>query len=115
LDIKPSRTTTILEGVSGYFSRTQGEHPTAQNLGYIPEGRNFIRNSVEQDRKIGLAPWHRLNSQDTIWSATSSVREVLRGRTPHATPDSEQQYYGLDGKKYPRGFRPYNENKGMGN
>ncbi|KAK1964253.1 hypothetical protein LY78DRAFT_160503 [Colletotrichum sublineola] len=37
---------------------------------------------------FGKAPWHRKDSDETVSSVTSSVREVLAGKTPPATPDS---------------------------
>ncbi|KAK1988544.1 hypothetical protein LZ30DRAFT_698812 [Colletotrichum cereale] len=38
---------------------------------------------------FGKAPWHRKDSDETVSSATSSVREVLAGKTPPATPDQD--------------------------
>ncbi|KAK1531240.1 hypothetical protein CPAR01_10889 [Colletotrichum paranaense] len=38
---------------------------------------------------FGKAPWHRKDSNDTISSATSSVRDFLAGKTPPVTPDPE--------------------------
>lgn len=38
-------------------------------------------------RKLfGRAPWHRKESGDSITSVSSSIRAVLKGRTPPATP-----------------------------
>ncbi|KAL0944400.1 uncharacterized protein CTRU02_202287 [Colletotrichum truncatum] len=40
-------------------------------------------------RWFGKAPWYRKDSGDTIDSVSSSIREVLAGRTPPVTPNPE--------------------------
>ncbi|KAK1597330.1 uncharacterized protein LY79DRAFT_541304 [Colletotrichum navitas] len=42
---------------------------------------------------FGKAPWHRKDSDETVSSVPSSVREVLAGKTPPATPDPDSFYY----------------------
>lgn len=54
-------------------------------------------------RLFGRPPWHRTNSQEDRWSITSSVRDVLMGKTPLATPVPEAQYIGPNGTRYPKG------------
>ncbi|TQN74784.1 hypothetical protein CSHISOI_00641 [Colletotrichum shisoi] len=42
---------------------------------------------------FGKAPWHRKDSEQTISSVTSSIREVLAGKTPPATPNPDSFHY----------------------
>ncbi|KAK2063499.1 hypothetical protein LY76DRAFT_196527 [Colletotrichum caudatum] len=42
---------------------------------------------------FGKPPWHRKDSDETVSSVPSSVREVLAGKTPPATPDSDSFYH----------------------
>ncbi|KAK1699859.1 hypothetical protein BDP55DRAFT_209391 [Colletotrichum godetiae] len=55
-----------------WFTNKEDQRSTATGMGWF-----------------GKAPWHRKDSNDTISSATSSVRDVLAGRTPPVTPDPE--------------------------
>ena len=93
-----SRTTILLHGASTYFDRAQRrsnylatESPSSSSL----EGR--------KRPKIGLAPWHRRHSNESLLSVTSSVRNILMGKTPIATPIPEKHYEGPDGVMYPTG------------
>lgn len=50
-------------------------------------------------RHLGLAPWHRKTSQDSILSVSSSILDLLRGKPPPATPhdlsdDSQSSHRG---------------------
>ncbi|KAK1998678.1 hypothetical protein LX36DRAFT_656320 [Colletotrichum falcatum] len=42
---------------------------------------------------FGKAPWHRKDSDETVSSVTSSVREVLARKTPPATPDPDDFHH----------------------
>lgn len=42
-------------------------------------------------RKLfGLAPWQRKMSKESNTSVSSSVREIIRGHTPNASPNSDE-------------------------
>lgn len=100
-----SRTTMLLEGTSSYFERAQNKRnhlqsdqmSTTTTLQSTPDGRLH--------RRFGLAPWHRRNSQDSVLSVSSSVRKLLMGKPPVATPDLEKSYPGKDGNRYRRGMK----------
>ncbi|OBT52439.1 hypothetical protein VE04_07307 [Pseudogymnoascus sp. 24MN13] len=83
------QTTNTLRGTSRFFSqflatKKQNEramHPLSPN-----------EQSLRLPRKrFGLAPWHQNYSGDTVGAATatSSIRELLFGRTPVSTPRSD--------------------------
>ncbi|CAI0651071.1 unnamed protein product [Colletotrichum noveboracense] len=63
------------------------------NWGFTKDAPN---SSKSGQRWFGKSPWHRRDSNDTISSVTSSVREVLAGRTPATTPDPETFLHQLD-------------------
>ena len=97
LDDLPSRTTATLEGATNAL----------EHIHFPADGRTSSLGSLGAHRNPGLAPWHRRNSQDTLWSISSSIREVLRGRTPVVTPNAKMEYGGHKGKKYAKGtFHP---------
>jgi hypothetical protein len=91
-----SRTTMLLQGATNYFDRTQLRIHTA--------GRSPRPSMGSRDRpRLGVAPWHRRHSQDSMLSVSSSVRKLLMGKTPIATPRHEKHYVGPEGKSYPTG------------
>ncbi|OAF61481.1 accessory factor associated with RNA polymerase II [Pseudogymnoascus destructans] len=98
------QTTNTLRGTSRFFSqflatKKQNEramHPLSPN-----------EQSLKLPRKrFGLAPWHQNDSGDTVRAATatSSIRELLFGKTPASTPRSDappaeprpDQYFGVE-------------------
>ncbi|KAI0132065.1 hypothetical protein BJ170DRAFT_592046 [Xylariales sp. AK1849] len=49
-------------------------------------------NGKHPRRKLfGLSPWHRKPSNESDHSVSSSIRDVLRGETPHSTPEPDRQ------------------------
>ncbi|KAI1877049.1 uncharacterized protein JN550_001121 [Neoarthrinium moseri] len=45
-------------------------------------------------RKLfGRSPWHRKTSGESSYSVSSSIREILRGNTPHSSPAGEADAY----------------------
>ncbi|KAE9363510.1 hypothetical protein N431DRAFT_474532 [Stipitochalara longipes BDJ] len=91
-----SRTTMLLQGASTYFDRTQRRSNRLVEISPSPSSLDGKRRP-----KLGVAPWHRRRSHDSILSVTSSVRNLLMGKTPIATPIPEKHYVGPDGKTYP--------------
>ena len=93
-----SRTTILLHGASNYFDLTQrrsnrhAEISPSHSLGSRSRPR------------LGIAPWHRRHSHDSVLSVSSSVRSLLLGKTPTATPTPEKHYAGPDGRTYPTGI-----------
>ncbi|KAH0420758.1 hypothetical protein CcaCcLH18_13829 [Colletotrichum camelliae] len=63
------------------------------NWGFTKDAPN---SSKSGQRWFGKSPWHRRDSNDTLSSVASSVREVLAGRTPATTPDPETFLHQLD-------------------
>jgi parafibromin len=98
-----SRTTTLLHATTSYFDRMQrdrnGQCPVAESpkTSSSPDSRSR--------RRFGVAPWHRRRSHDSLFSVSSSVHNLLMGKTPVATPALEKYYSGPEGKPYPRGIR----------
>jgi parafibromin len=102
-----SRTTILLEGTSNYFEKLQQERAQLQS-------RQLLRQETAQSpassldsrprRRLGLAPWHRRNSHESVLSVSSSVHRLLQGMTPAATPVLERRYIGSDGKEYLAGI-----------
>jgi parafibromin len=93
-----SRTTILLHGASSYFDRTQRQSNLLTALSPSPSLGSRTR------PRLGVAPWHRRHSHDSILSVSSSVRNLLMGKTPIATPVHERHYIGPDGKSYPTGI-----------
>lgn len=112
-----SRTTILLEGTSNYFEKLQQERAQLQSHQLLRQETAQSPASSQDSRprrRLGLAPWHRRNSHESVLSVSSSVYRLLRGRTPAATPVLERRYIGSDGKEYLAGINPnrqqqYNE------
>ncbi|KAG4030121.1 hypothetical protein MFRU_013g01450 [Monilinia fructicola] len=92
-----SRTARVLEGAIGYFDTYEDKNAGNPSI-ITPESSNA---SVGSKRrwKFGTAPWHRRLSDNSI-SASSSIYDILVGRTPMGTPKSEARYVGATGKSY---------------
>ncbi|CZR62381.1 uncharacterized protein PAC_12278 [Phialocephala subalpina] len=93
-----SRTTTVLEGAASYFNNQRvglGSKSCASTpvLPSSPEYRTR--------RPFGLAPWHRKSSNGSFLSVSSSVHQILMGRTPVASPHPDRKYAGHEGRTYP--------------
>jgi|SRR5277367_173969 len=95
----PSRITSILKGVTSALGRSQKD-AAYPNTHFSPGDRTPSVGSQRPGRRIGIAPWHRRNPQDSTWSVTILIRDVLRGKTPVTTLNPEIQYGGYQGKKY---------------
>jgi parafibromin len=103
-----SRTTILLGGTSNYFEKLQQERAQVQSHQGL---RHTIQSPASSQysrprRRLGLAPWHRRNSHESVLSVSSSVHRLLRGKTPAATPVLERRYIGSDGKVYLAGIDP---------
>jgi parafibromin len=102
-----SRTTMLLEETSNYLIQQQREREYAEK-GYRGATPRSIASLASFDgrfrRGFGLAPWHRRNSHESFLTATSSVRALLMGKTPSATPVSEGRYMGPAGQSFVRGM-----------
>src|SRR5450756_1372129 len=89
-----SHTTILLHGASNYFDRMQ-------RRSHLPSGISPSPSLGSRSRpRLGIAPWHRRHSLDSVLSVSSSVRNLLLGKTPIATPIPEKSYVGPDGKTY---------------
>ncbi|KFY34867.1 hypothetical protein V494_06410 [Pseudogymnoascus sp. VKM F-4513 (FW-928)] len=96
------QTTNTLRGASSFFAQflarkrqsERARHP------YSPDERA----QTLRRKRFGLAPWHQNDSGDTVPSVTSSLREMLFGKTPASTPKTEttpgqskpDQYFGVE-------------------
>lgn len=99
-----SSTTTVLEGAANYFDRAQRDRGNLfASFPAIPTPASPASPEARPRRMFGLAPWHRKTSHDSLLSVSSSVHDLLMGKTPAATPNPECRYAGHDGKTYPRG------------
>ncbi|KAM3085194.1 hypothetical protein ACMFMG_003623 [Clarireedia jacksonii] len=96
----PSSTTILLEGAASFFEQNR----LSESSGGPPCLTSKSFNSTDSKRrKFGLAPWHnRRQSDNSMLSASSSVHNILMGKTPMPTPRSEAQYVGTKGKSYVR-------------
>ncbi|KAE8450547.1 hypothetical protein EG329_006278 [Mollisiaceae sp. DMI_Dod_QoI] len=95
-----SRTTTILEGASTYFAQREGG--VLFNSSPVPPSPTSP--DPRSRRVFGLAPWHQKNSNESLLSVSSSVHQLLVGKTPAATPVQERRYTASDGNTYPSGI-----------
>ncbi|TGO57692.1 hypothetical protein BCON_0063g00500 [Botryotinia convoluta] len=86
------QTARVLEGAIGYFD-TYGEQPNATS-----SSSNASMGSKPRWR-FGTLPWHRRLSDNSM-SASSSICDLLAGKTPMGTPRSDQRYVGAAGKSY---------------
>ncbi|KFY62850.1 hypothetical protein V496_04359 [Pseudogymnoascus sp. VKM F-4515 (FW-2607)] len=96
------QTTNTLRGTSQFFAKflstkrrnERAMHPMSPD-----------EQSLKLPRKrFGLAPWHQNPSGDTVRTTTSSIRELLFGRTPTSTPQpgatlvetKPDEYFGVE-------------------
>lgn len=89
----PTPTKETLNGTSNYFShfaRTKTSNPKS------PEEETLST----KRKRLGLAPWHRKESDvSAVWSVTSSIKELLMGKTPMHSPhmdkihQEDEQYF----------------------
>ncbi|KAI9650945.1 accessory factor associated with RNA polymerase II [Ciborinia camelliae] len=93
-----SSTARVLEGAISYFDIHQAKNSGDPST-VTPESSIASSGSKRQWRKFGTAPWHRRKSDNTI-SASSSVCDLLIGRTPIGTPKSESRYVSSIGKSH---------------
>lgn len=104
--IKNPQVDETVRGATVYLTRVQKEgrqdpqhmSPTAS------DSSSPWSDSRESREVIGVAPWHKKTSQGSLWSVTSSIRELLRGRTPVPSLSSEHQYDYEDKKRGARGL-----------
>ncbi|CAG8977642.1 hypothetical protein HYALB_00006592 [Hymenoscyphus albidus] len=88
-----SRTTMLLEGTSTQLEKFRKELLELQQI-HTPPRRTFTSRtptSPETRRRRGLAPWHRRQSNESnesMWSVSSSVHKILMGKSPAASPAS---------------------------
>ena len=92
----PSGMTLLLEGTSSYLDRHeygQREQNTMDRGHLLPETLETPQSAdIRPRRGFGLAPWHGRTSQESLLSVSSSVRRLLMGKAPAATPYEEQPY-----------------------
>ncbi|CAG8957553.1 hypothetical protein HYFRA_00010419 [Hymenoscyphus fraxineus] len=85
-----SRTTMLLEGTSTQLEKVRKELLELQQIHTQPR-RTFTSRtpaSPETRRRRGRAPWHRRQSNESMWSVSSSVHKILMGKSPAASPAS---------------------------
>lgn len=103
-----SRTTVLLEGTSQYLSETERERIEKKCAGFATP-RSIASHATFDGRLrrgFGLAPWHRRNSHESVFSATSSIRQLLMGKNPAATPNLDGKYVDANGDLFERGTNP---------
>jgi parafibromin len=103
----PSQTTETIQGAPRALEQARCDGRPDQERQFAPDGRDLSLSSTENngyEGKLGVAPWHRRKSQDTILSITSTVRDLLRGKTLVSTPNTEMEYGDYRGNKYSKGM-----------
>ncbi|TVY83590.1 Cell division control protein [Lachnellula suecica] len=101
-DSMVSRTALVLEGTSHYLYRIQREGTQRRQTFYSKEAQT--PSSVKHHRTLGLAPWHRKGSKESMLSVSSSIHRLLLGKTPAPTPGPpDAKYTGYLGEEYPKG------------
>jgi hypothetical protein len=100
-----SRTKLTLEGTTSYFDRVVRYRHLRQQHGSPGQPETSSSDSTRAPRKhLGMAPWHRRGSNDVAsWSTTSSIRNLLMGKSPTVTPASESQSQGSKNDQYFQG------------
>lgn len=90
----PTPTKETLNGTSNYFSHFTRKKNN--NSAKSPEDETLST----KRKRLGLAPWHRKASDVSgAWSATSSIKELLMGKTPMHSPhldklqQKDEQYF----------------------
>lgn len=101
-----SQTTKIIQGTTNALEQARRDCCPDKERQFAPDGRELSLGSSGNNGykgRLGVAPWHRRKSQDTMLSVTSTIRDVLRGRTPVSTPYPELEYGDHKGNKYSKG------------
>ncbi|OTA00965.1 hypothetical protein A9Z42_0012690 [Trichoderma parareesei] len=81
-----SRTRSTIEGARRFLA--------AQSISRTGTWFKDEHHTLKIGRKLfGKAPWHRKESNDSINSVSSSVRAVLKGQTPPASPANQWLRY----------------------
>lgn len=101
-----SRTTVLLEGTSQYLHEAERERIEKACQGFATPRTVGTTTSFDQRirRGFGLAPWHRRASHESIFSATSSIRQLLMGKNPAATPNPDGKYMDANGNLFDKGI-----------
>lgn len=104
-----SRTTELLEGTSHCLDERERERVKRQCAG-VTTPRSIDSHATfhgRLKRGFGLAPWHRRASYESIFSATSSIRQLLMGKNPAGTPKWAGKYVDANGDLFDRGILIY--------
>lgn len=100
-----SRTTVLLEGTSQYLNEAERERIEKKLSGFATPRSVGTNASLDGRlrRGFGLAPWHRRASHESVFSATSSIRQLLMGKNPAATPNPDGKYFDANGNLFDKG------------
>ena len=81
----PTPTKETLNATSSYFSHFGRKKTSTQPKS--PEDETLSTRL----KRHGIAPWHRKASDvSAVWSATSSIKGLLMGKTPMVSPHMEK-------------------------
>lgn len=101
------QTTETIEGATSALEEAQRDRRPDQERQFALEGRDLslsLAGNNGYKGKLGVAPWHKRKAQDTLLSVTSTIRDLLRGKTPAGTPNPEMEYDDYKGNKYSKGM-----------
>lgn len=83
----PTPTKETLNGTTSYFSHFRRKKTSEPKDGKSPEEETLST----KRKRLGIAPWHRKASDvSAVWSATSSLKGLLMGKTPMTSPHMEK-------------------------
>lgn len=94
----PTPTKETLNATSNYFSQWKCTSIIDTDKSPGADSAKIPR------RRIGLAPWRRKNSHDTAWSATSSIKALVMGKTPMVSPRPPSDLGGKEPTTYFQGM-----------
>lgn len=102
-----SRAQTTLEGTTIILDQLQKYSQAQARLPVPADGRLPSLDLQTCPKRLGFMHRNRTESTDTLLSVGSSLRDLFMSKTPDATPNSESQYSGWNGKSYMKGRDNY--------
>lgn len=96
-------TEATIEGARRRLSRPVNQSPLARISSLLREESSKSPGKSRQRKIFGKSPWHRKNSMGSDVSASSSIRDIIMGETPLATPSAERPSSADWSNQYPGG------------
>ncbi|OBT66221.1 hypothetical protein VE03_04386 [Pseudogymnoascus sp. 23342-1-I1] len=97
------RTINTLRGTSQFFSKFLAAKRQSERAMHPMSPDELLPQRLPRKR-FGMAPWHQNASGDTVRTTSSSIRELLFGKTPASTPQpgasladaKPKEYFGVE-------------------